>query len=261
MSGQLVAAAIAERARQAIGSEYRQSGCLEAVYAWCGSPDTDQPKGRYPSAIASYRETLDALDATVLRMDWREAPAGAIHYWDGNPGHVALGTGNGLAVTTNAPQRVSSTRNGVRFALVGEQTIDRISRGRGRYLGWALWAFDHTITLAATAGDDPKEIDVTLTTKQAEQLDAIHNELTQRLPVLGGRKDKPDTLLGYARRGENQSYWAMRAAQEAEKSADALGGQPAPAAPGTGITAAQLDTLANKVAGIVLDQLANRLKE
>ncbi len=169
------AAASVLRALAAVGTEYRQSGCLEAVYAWCGSPNTKQPKGRYLTAIASYRETVKAVGQ--LRTDWRNAPAGAIHYWDGNPGHVALGTGRGMAVTTNAPQRVSSTRGGTRYARVGEQSVERIGQGRGRYLGWAMWAFDqHVTTPTAPAGGTTKPIgDDDMTPEQDRKLTALYD--------------------------------------------------------------------------------------
>lgn len=182
------AAASVRRARAAIGSEFRQSGCLEAVYAWCGSPATRMPPGSFPSAIVAYRRTLG-----TPRLDWANAPAGAVHYWDGDPGHVALGTGNGRAVTTNAPQRVSSTRNGVKFALVGERTIPEIGRGRGRYLGWALDAFNNPISLAAPSGGSvtpipiPEEDDV-LTQQDKIDIAAMAANFLADREIAPGRK-------------------------------------------------------------------------
>lgn len=128
------------RARGAVGSEYRQSGCLEWVYAMAGRPRTGLPEGSFPTARAAKYRTLGALN-----KDASKAPAGAIHYWDGDPGHVAIGTGGARAISTNAAQRVSSTRSGVRYALIGERSIAELSQGRGAYAGWAANVFNQQL--------------------------------------------------------------------------------------------------------------------
>ncbi len=171
----VTAASIVARALAMGGRNYPQDLCLTFTYECMGSPATGIPGGSFGSAV----EAFSRLRSTP-RLDWANAPAGAVHWWaakyPGDPGHVAPGIGGGRAVSTNAYQRATGTvyaQGKVRnTATIGARTIPELSSGRGRYLGWTLEAFNNTITTTAPAGQTGTPIMATL---DADDIDNIKN--------------------------------------------------------------------------------------
>lgn len=133
-----------KNALAARGSEYRQTGCLEWVYAMAGRPATGLPEGSFLTAKIAAARTIGGLNKDMSRV-----PLGAVIYWPGDPGHIAISTGNGNAVSTNAYNKVSSHQvvGGKRraMAVVDERTIAELSASRGAPLGWADDVFNQPL--------------------------------------------------------------------------------------------------------------------
>jgi len=67
-------------------------------------------------------------------------PAGALVFWGGGAGHVAISTGNGNVVSTDYP----------RSGMVSKTSISSITNGWGKsYLGWSVPVFQGQVSTAA----------------------------------------------------------------------------------------------------------------
>lgn len=67
-------------------------------------------------------------------------PAGALVFWGGGAGHVAISTGNGNVVSTDYP----------RSGITSETSISSISNGWGKsYLGWSVPVFQGQVSNAS----------------------------------------------------------------------------------------------------------------
>ncbi len=95
---------------------YSSSGYATAASHWAGIPPEDKHPG----------------DANP--------PAGALVFWGGNAGHVALSVGNGQVVSTDYP----------RSGITSLTTIDSITNSWGKsYLGWSAPVFQGQVSQAA----------------------------------------------------------------------------------------------------------------
>lgn len=93
----------------------------------------------YTTAISHW----NAIPANDKHPGDTNPPAGALVFWSGGAGHVALSTGNGGIISTDYP----------RSGMVSAASIDSISNGWGKsYLGWSVPVFQGQTGSINTAG-------------------------------------------------------------------------------------------------------------
>lgn len=125
--------------------------------------------GPYASAYAAY------LASDIVSTDSRKAPAGAIHFWDGEfrgsqggygrYGHVAVDLlGGGTFILSASRKGFQAWGKGAAIISVAEQTRLIAANPRGRYLGWALTYGRHRVTALtpspAPSGGNAKPVEI-----------------------------------------------------------------------------------------------------
>jgi hypothetical protein len=107
-----------------------QGFCLKICREAWGLP------ARYPSAIVAWRNT----PAKHKFNDWRKAPIGAVHYYEGGRfGHIVI--------QSEKRMRVWGTDLPVKNKIGLHHRRMPLNRWNYRYLGWSDWLNGHKLPL------------------------------------------------------------------------------------------------------------------
>lgn len=79
-------------------------------------------------SMSGYNTAVDNWDASPDKHTSGIAPAGALYYWGGGAGHVAISMGDGTVMSTDYPHA----------GTVGRVSVNKLTSDWGKpYLGWA----------------------------------------------------------------------------------------------------------------------------